>query len=172
MTGTAQKAAVMAARHAPLSIGRGTAVGPYEVLALIDDPNEPMSRGSRLTIGRNAAINEFDNIRAGEATIEIDYACVIAQFVSIVAQNRSTEGFTGTIREAAWDWKRMDVSVDSGVWLGTGAAVLRGCERQRGGGHRCRGGSERGRAALVHRLGRAGIGPQETLVASLSWRRG
>ena len=73
----AATALVRVGPHATLEIGRGTTIGPYSILDLLDDPLAEAPSASRLVIGQRVAINEFNNIRAsGGGAIVPQAGCV------------------------------------------------------------------------------------------------
>jgi acetyltransferase-like isoleucine patch superfamily enzyme len=110
--------------HAELGIGPGSTIGPYTVVNMISDPVRPGR--SRLEIGTNTAINEFNNIRAGGASVRIGNNCLFSQYVSVIGINHTVDNITVPIREAAWDRTHTDVHVGDDVWIGTGAVILPG----------------------------------------------
>jgi len=108
-----------------LEIGVGSSVGPYTILDLTSDPANPRSSPANLVIGRDTAINEFNNIRAAGGSIHIGNHCLISQFVSIIASNHAVDE-PGLIRETAWDTSKNRVEIGDDVWIGAQAVVLPG----------------------------------------------
>jgi acetyltransferase-like isoleucine patch superfamily enzyme len=111
---------------ARLSIGRGSSVGPYTVISLVGDPRAKASTASVLEIGENTAINEFNNVRAGSATVKIGRNCLISQYVSIIGINHSVDGIAEPIGQAPWEYSRTGVTIGNDVWVGGGATILPG----------------------------------------------
>lgn len=121
----AATALVRVGPHAMLEIGRGTTIGPYSILDLLDDPLAAAPSASRLVIGQRVAINEFNNIRASGGEIYIGDGCLVSQFVSIIGSNHATR--TGTwMRDQPWDMRKRGVVIGADVWLGAHAVVLPG----------------------------------------------
>lgn len=110
-----------------LEIGEGSAIGPYTLLDLLGDPQGGPDSAGRLVIGRRAAINEFNNLRAGGGGISIGDDCLIAQFVSLIASGHGL-GRERSIRDQPWnpDPARQGVVIGADVWLGAGCTVLPG----------------------------------------------
>jgi acetyltransferase-like isoleucine patch superfamily enzyme len=114
--------------HSRLEMGLGSSIGAY---TLLDLGNDPASRPcetpicSVLQIGRNTAINEFNNIRAGGGLVSIGDNCLIAQFVSIIASNHSIDVAT-PIRDAPWQTDRNHVVIGDDVWIGAQCVILPG----------------------------------------------
>jgi acetyltransferase-like isoleucine patch superfamily enzyme len=108
-----------------LSIGPGSVIGPYSILHLLSDPNNPDPTPSVITIGKEVSINEFNNLRAAGGCISIADHCLISQFVSIIATNHSTEPGR-TIVSQPWDLKKANVIIEEDVWIGANAVILPG----------------------------------------------
>ena len=122
----AWQAAIYSESDSQLIIGKGTTIGPYTVLNLISDPQSKQKCPSVLEIGENTAINEFNNIRAGNCLIRIGSNCLISQYVSIIGMNHTIDGINVPIREAPWDSSRTGVTIGDDVWIGVGATILPG----------------------------------------------
>jgi acetyltransferase-like isoleucine patch superfamily enzyme len=111
-----------------LELGTGSAIGPYTILDLTDDPHGRMGGGSTpstLIIGPHTVINEFNNIRAAGGQIRIGSHCLISQFVSIIASNHMVDG-PELIKEAPWNRSNNWVEIGDDVWIGAHAVVLPG----------------------------------------------
>lgn len=111
-----------------LEIAPGASIGPYTLIDLSEDPHPwPGTKpyASRLVIGRETAINEFNNIRAAGGEIRIGSHCLISQFVSIIASNHAIDGFD-SVRYAPWDKSKNCVEIGDDVWIGAHAVVLPG----------------------------------------------
>ncbi len=120
------KASIQIESTAKMEIGEGSSIGPYTVISLVGNPSDMADGQSVLVIGRNTAINEFNNIRAGGATVQIGDGCLISQFVSIIGINHSIDSPGVTLREAEWDTARRTICIGNDVWIGAGATVLPG----------------------------------------------
>ncbi|MCA1554303.1 MAG: acyltransferase [Chloroflexi bacterium] len=110
-----------------LEMGRGTTVGAYSILDLLDDPLAGVPAHSRLVIGKRVAINEFSNIRASGGELYIGDGCLISQFVTIVGTNHSFR-LGSFIRDQAWDIQKRKVVIGEDVWIGAHAVILPGVE--------------------------------------------
>ncbi len=121
----APSATIFVARGSRLSIGAGSLVGAHSILDLQTDPLAEKASRSILIIGNRTAINEFNNIRPGGATIIIGDNCLISQYVSIIGSNHALE--TGVpMRDQAWNMQSSGVTIGNDVWIGTHAVVLPG----------------------------------------------
>ena len=112
--------------NSELLIGEGSYIGPYTILHLLGDPNRSVPQRTLLSIGNNTQINEFNNIRAGNATVRIGDHCIIAQFVSIIGVNHSVDHVNGPMHCVPWDSRRAEVEIGSDVWIAAGATILPG----------------------------------------------
>lgn len=110
---------------ATLEIGSGTALGAHTILDLLSDPLGQGGWRSKIVIGERVAINEFCNLRAGGGEIRIGNGCMIAQYVSIIGSNHSTQEGT-FMRDQPWDMARREVVIGDDVWVGTHAVILPG----------------------------------------------
>lgn len=120
-----QRAIVRLAPGSVLKIGEGSTIGAFSVLDLLADPCGDADSAGKLHVGRRVAINEFNNLRAGGGDIEIGDACLVSQYVSIIA---SSHGLIRDrlIRDQPWDTTRRGVKIGPDAWLGTGSTVLPG----------------------------------------------
>lgn len=110
---------------ATLHIGEGSSIGHYSVLTVRGEPGRANLSDTRLEIGKRTAVNEFNSIRAGGASIHIGDDCLISQFVSIAATNHSVDT-TSIIRTAPYDTDRRGVWIGNDVWIAAGAAIMPG----------------------------------------------
>lgn len=111
--------------NAVLEIGEGSLIGDYTVLNLLPDPLLAGQATPALKIGRRTAINEFNNIRAGNAPVTIGDGCLIAQFVSIIDADHGT-GRDSWMRDQPHDLTRAGVHIGDDVWIGANAIILPG----------------------------------------------
>ncbi|HEX3247496.1 MAG TPA: DapH/DapD/GlmU-related protein, partial [Chloroflexota bacterium] len=117
--------------NSQLSIGEGTSIGAFNIIDLLTDPNARSASGSRLTIGRRVAINEFNNIRVSGGSISIGDNTLISQRVSIIGTNHSL-GRNAAIRDQPWNLSRATTVIEDDVWLGAHVVVLPGVRIGRG----------------------------------------
>ncbi len=125
--GIAPEAMIHTDSNSELIIGRGSTIGPYTILNLIGDPKQ-VGCCSRLEIGTNTAINEFNNIRAGGATIRIGDNCLFSQYISLIGINHSIDNIDIPIRDAPWDRSHSGITIGNDVWIGAGAVILPGVD--------------------------------------------
>lgn len=110
---------------ASLKIGQGSTIGPYNIIDLLPDPLRGSNQAGSLVIGRKVAINEFNNIRAGNAEIRIGDGSLISQFVSIIATTHGTAP-GAWIRDQPWKDSPRNVTIGQDVWIGASAVILPG----------------------------------------------
>jgi acetyltransferase-like isoleucine patch superfamily enzyme len=108
-----------------LEIGEGSLIGDYTVLNLLPDPQLAGQATSALKVGRRTAINEFNNIRAGNAQVTIGDGCLISQFVSIIDANHGT-GRDSWMRDQSHRLIHAGVHIGDDVWIGASAVILPG----------------------------------------------
>jgi carbonic anhydrase/acetyltransferase-like protein (isoleucine patch superfamily) len=110
---------------AVLEIGEGSIIGHQSILDLTPDPLLGMAARPMLKIGRHTAINEFNNIRAGNAPVVIGDGCLISQFVSIIDANHGTMP-GALVREQPHDLTVSGVRIGDDVWIGAHVVILPG----------------------------------------------
>jgi acetyltransferase-like isoleucine patch superfamily enzyme len=111
--------------NAVLEIGEGASIGHQSILDLTPDPRLDASARPFLKIGRHTAINEFNNIRAGNAPVTIGDGCLISQFVSIIDANHGIVRDV-CIRDQPHELATAGVRIGDDVWIGTQAVILPG----------------------------------------------
>lgn len=79
--------------------------------------------GSRLVVGDDTYIGEFNNIRCAGAPIVIGSKCLVSQFVTLVGTNHGTAPGTPIVDQP---WSGDGIVIGDDVWLGAGATVLPG----------------------------------------------
>lgn len=121
----APTAIIRLGKNAVLEIGEGSIIGHQTILDLTPDPQLDKTAQPCLKIGRRTAINEFNNIRAGNAPVIIGDDCLISQFVSIIDANHGIARNV-LIREQPHDLRRAGVYIGNDVWIGTHAIILPG----------------------------------------------
>jgi carbonic anhydrase/acetyltransferase-like protein (isoleucine patch superfamily) len=111
--------------NAVLEIGEGSMIGHQTIVDLTPDPQLGESARSHLQIGRCTAINEFNNIRAGNAPVTIGNGCLISQFVSIIDANHGISPCK-YVREQPHDLTSAGVHIGDDVWIGANVVILPG----------------------------------------------
>lgn len=107
--------------------GPGTSVGTGSLLLA-------KSCGSvkgNIILGKNVAINEFNNLRAAGGDILVGNHCLIAQFCTLVTNNHATETAENII-DAPWDISKSSIVIEDDVWIGANCVVLPGVRIGRG----------------------------------------
>lgn len=79
--------------------------------------------GSRIEIGENTYVGEFNNIRTAGAPIVIGANCLVSQHITIVGTNHGT-ALGRTIVEQEWTGDGVRIGDD--VWIGAGVTILPG----------------------------------------------
>lgn len=80
---------------------------------------------SKLIIGDNTYIGEFNNIRASGAEITIGKNCLISQHVSIIGSNHNYDKGSN-IEEQGWDETKNFIQIGDDVWVGANTVILPG----------------------------------------------
>jgi acetyltransferase-like isoleucine patch superfamily enzyme len=108
-----------------LMLGRDISISAFVLILLELDPNASASSGCIvLEIGDATYIGEFTNIRAAGRS-SIGKNCLIAQGVSIIGSNHSTEpGIPMTEQASRTD--RLGFTIEDDVWIGTNVTILPG----------------------------------------------
>ncbi|QCR37815.1 hypothetical protein C1N62_06310 [Nissabacter sp. SGAir0207] len=106
--------------HPGVSIGKGS------VITCSDEMAKPGVQ-SRIEIGADTAINEYNNIRASGGEIVIGKKCIISQYVSMIASNHEINT-TEFMKDALWDNVKTSVTIGDDVWIGAGAVILPGVQ--------------------------------------------
>ena len=104
-------------------IGRGVSIGYGTIIHVTNEKS--ISKDSSLVIGFNTAINEYCNIRASGANVEIGNNCMIAQFVSIIGSNHVIDTHN-TMLDELWCDKNNYVNIGNNVWIGCNSVILPG----------------------------------------------
>ncbi|MBN1875881.1 MAG: acyltransferase [Anaerolineae bacterium] len=102
-------------------------IGHQSILDLTPDPRLGETACPSLKIGQRTAINEFNNIRAGNAPVIIGDGCLLSQFVSIIDANHGT-GRDVLMRDQPHDLRNAGVHIGNDVWIGTHAVILPGVQ--------------------------------------------
>jgi carbonic anhydrase/acetyltransferase-like protein (isoleucine patch superfamily) len=113
--------------NAVLEIGEGSMIGHQSILDLLPDPQLGRTAQPSLKIGRHTAINEFNNIRAGNAPVTIGDGCLLSQFVSIIDANHGTAR-GAFMRDQRHDLGGAGVHIGDDVWIGAHAVILPGVQ--------------------------------------------
>jgi acetyltransferase-like isoleucine patch superfamily enzyme len=105
-------------------IGDFTSINDFVTLAVANDPHCNLDN-SKLIIGSNTYIGEYNNIRAGGGIIKIGNYCSISQHITIVASNHGIAKDT-IIKDQAWSTKKNFVTIEDDVWIGANSVILPG----------------------------------------------
>lgn len=112
-------------RQNTLSLSKGVKIGFGSLLIVSDERSQFCPPYSRLSIGRNSAINEYCNLRAAGGVIEIGENCLLAQMITIVASNHSIKKGVNII-DQPWSDLKISVKIGDDVWIGANAVILPG----------------------------------------------
>ena len=107
-----------------LTLKPGVSVGKGSVITCSDEMAKKGVR-SRIVVGEDTAINEYNNIRASGGEIIIGKKCIISQYVSMIASNHEINT-TEYMKDALWDNVKTSVTIGDDVWIGAGAVILPG----------------------------------------------
>ena len=113
--------------HGQIAIGRGSLVGPYVVIDLLQDPKSDLPLPSRLLIGVRTAINEFSCIRVSGSEVVIGDDCLLAPYATVIGSNHAVSR-DFPIRDQPWDMRKCGVRIGNDVWIGAHAVVLPGVQ--------------------------------------------
>lgn len=105
-------------------LGRNVTIKDFVTLVVANDPANNL-KNSKLIIGSNTYIGEYNNIRAGGGEIVIGDNCVISQHISIVASNHLIKK-DELIRKQKWSTNKNYVKIGSDVWIGANSVILPG----------------------------------------------
>lgn len=111
-----------------LHIARNVRIGNYTTI-IVQSQNG--LDNSRLEIGENTYIGEYNNIRAGGGIIKIGKNCSISQHISMIASNHLIDR-TKLISKQAWDIKRTGIEIEDDVWIGANSVILPGVKVHHG----------------------------------------
>ncbi|PLR31873.1 hypothetical protein CYR55_19980 [Chimaeribacter californicus] len=107
-----------------LTLKPGVSIGKGSVITCSDEMAKKGVR-SRIVVGEDTAINEYNNIRASGGEIIIGKKCIISQYVSMIASNHEINT-TEYMKDALWDNVKTSVTIGDDVWIGAGAVILPG----------------------------------------------
>lgn len=112
-----------------LVIGKSL-IGKYTSLIVDDGP----SRGkinSKIIIGDNTYIGEYNNIRAAGGTISIGNNCLISQHITIVCSNHLISKNQLIVKQP-WTLENNFVKIEDDVWIGANSVILPGVTISKG----------------------------------------
>lgn len=104
-------------------LNEGVSIGAGSIFAFGDHQNGK----SRICIGRQTWIGEYNNLRSGAGEIQIGQHCMVSQFVSIIGSGHGLEPGTPMMLQGPPSQKR-GVTIGDDVWIGAGATVLPGVD--------------------------------------------
>ena len=79
----------------------------------------------RIEIGSDTWIGPFNNLRAGNGTIQIGKGCLISQYCSLLGTNHGTDRDLPILAQAPSPSRR-DIVLGDDVWLGAGVTITPG----------------------------------------------
>lgn len=92
------------------------------IFCISENKNKP---NSKLYIGDNTYIGEYQNIRASGGIIKIGNNCSISQHITIIASNHNIAKDIN-INQQGWDKKKTGVLIEDDVWIGANSVILPG----------------------------------------------
>ncbi len=104
-------------------LGKGVNIADFNYITLWNEPNS--AHKSKLIIGDNTYIGEFNNIRPAGATIAIGTNCLIAQHITMVASNHGISKDKPMI-EQEFNYKKSGITIGDDVWIGANSVILPG----------------------------------------------
>ena len=103
-----------------LQLGSGVSVCGGTVLAFGDETNG----FGRIDVGSGTWIGQYNNLRAcGDGNIEMGENCLISQFCTLVASNHGMARNKPIMGQSP-NTRRLGVTLENDVWLGSGVAVM------------------------------------------------
>lgn len=106
-----------------IHIGKRVRINDFTTIFCIsENKNKP---NSKLYIGDNTYIGEYQNIRASGGIIKIGNNCSISQHITIIASNHNTAKDIN-INQQGWDKKKTGVLIEDDVWIGANSVILPG----------------------------------------------
>lgn len=103
-----------------ICLGENVQISAYTHI-IVD--NRYSMKKSKIIVGRNTYIGEFNNFRVSGANIEIGDDCVIAQHITIVTSNHGMK--IGTLINKQ-PWSVAPVHIGNDVWIGANSVILPG----------------------------------------------
>lgn len=102
-----------------VKIGNNTLIGAFSEIAIV--AKSPYNNGipGGLVVENNVVIGSHANIRAAGGRIFIGRDSMLAQHVSLIAQNH-TVAYGKIYRDLPWDESKTGVYIDENVWIGMG----------------------------------------------------
>lgn len=104
-------------------IGKGVRINDFTIIFCVSINKE--NPNSRLVIGDNTYIGEFQNIRASGGVIEIGKNCSISQHITMIASNHNIRKGTD-INKQGWDETKTGIYIGDDVWIGANSVILPG----------------------------------------------
>jgi len=111
-------------------LGNNTLISNFCTLVVANDPHNNLDN-SKLIIGSNTYIGEYNNIRAGGGIIKIGNNCSISQHITIIASNHQfLKGIL--IQNQPWETNNNYVIIEDNVWIGANSVILPGVKIYQG----------------------------------------
>lgn len=105
-------------------IGDNSNIGAYTTIIIANDPNNDLNN-SRLSIGHDTYIAEYNNIRAAGGEIIIGNNCLISEYITIITSNHSIDK-NKLINQQRWTTENNFVKIEDDVWIGANSVILPG----------------------------------------------
>ncbi len=99
-------------------------IGKFTTIMVVNDGHSNTDN-SKLIIGDNNYIGEYNNIRAGGGLIQIGNNCLISQHITIVCSGHGIKK-EELIRNQAWTTNKNHVVINDDVWIGANSVILPG----------------------------------------------
>lgn len=106
-----------------VNIGKKVHISDFTTIHVIG--NTTNANESKLVIGYNTYIGEFNNIRAGGGDIYIGNDCLISQHITLVAANHKFSK-NSLIVDQEWNQQNNSIYIGDDVWIGSHSVILPG----------------------------------------------
>lgn len=111
-----------------ITIGKGSSLGMFSTICVV---NKFGYLSSRIIIGDNTYIGEYNNIRAANGEIIIGDSCLISQHITMVTTNHNISK-SKKIIEQGWNVNRNRIEIGNDVWIGANSVILPGVTIHKG----------------------------------------
>ena len=106
-----------------INMGENVFWGQFTSVVVRDENSR--SNNSKLSVGSNTYIGEYNNIRAAGGAVTIGSNCLISQHVSIIASNHCYKK-NELILSQPWSVENNFVVIEDDVWVGCNCVILPG----------------------------------------------
>ena len=108
-----------------ISFGKGSVVHSFTLLSMIEDKANKRPVESKLIVGDNTYIGEFNNVRASGGKVVIGSNVSISEHITIVASNHGIRK-DKLHQLQLWDTTKTGVTIEDDVWIGANSVILPG----------------------------------------------